>query len=65
MTKVLVIIILVEIILYLLGFAIYVLYTNKKRNENYEKMKKENKSVEKAKIEQQIAELQAKLNAMQ
>ena len=36
-----IIIILVEIALYLLGFGIYVLYTNKKRNENYEKMKKE------------------------
>ena len=41
MKEILVIIILVEIILYLLGFVIYVLYTNKKRNENYEKMKKE------------------------
>ena len=33
--------------------------------EDYEKMQKENNSAEKAKIEQQIAELQAKLNAMQ
>ena len=33
--------------------------------EDYEKMKRENNSAEKAKIEQQIAELQAKLNAMQ
>ena len=41
MKEILVIIILVEIVLYLLGFGIYVLYTNKKRNENYEKMKKE------------------------
>lgn len=33
--------------------------------EDYEKMQKENNSAEKAKIKQQIAELQAKLNAMQ
>ena len=33
--------------------------------EDYEKMQRENNSAEKAKIEQQIAELQAKLNAMQ
>lgn len=33
--------------------------------EDYEKMQKENNTAEKAKIEQQIAELQAKLNAMQ
>ena len=41
MIKILVIIILVEIALYLLGFGIYVLYTNKKRNENYEKIEKQ------------------------
>ena len=41
MKEILIIIILVEIALYFIGFAIYVLYTNKKRNENYEKMKKE------------------------
>ena len=41
MKEILVIIILVEIALYFIGFGIYVLYTNKKRNENYEKMKKE------------------------
>lgn len=33
--------------------------------EDYERMQRENNSAEKAKIEQQIAELQAKLNAMQ
>lgn len=33
--------------------------------EDYEKMKRDNNNAEKAKIEQQIAELQAKLNAMQ
>ena len=33
--------------------------------EDYEKKQRENNSAEKAKIEQQIAELQAKLNAMQ
>ena len=41
MKEILIIIILFEIAVGILGFAIYVLYTNKKRNENYEKMKKE------------------------
>ena len=40
MKEILVIIILVEIALYFIGFGIYVLYTNKKRNENYEKIEK-------------------------
>lgn len=41
MIKILLIIIFIEIVLYILVFGIYVLYTNKKRNENYKKMKKE------------------------
>ena len=41
MKEILIIIILFIIVIYLVVFGIYLLYTNKKRNEDYKRMKKE------------------------
>ena len=41
MKEMLIIIILFIIVIYLVVFGIYLLYTNKKRNEDYKRMKKE------------------------